>query len=139
MDASTASSTAQPLTRQQIEAKIAKRCLEDETFRAEFIADPKACFTKYLGIPSGNLPTIVVHEEAAGSWSIVVPPKLDPSRELTDEELEQVAGGVSTVVVSIATLSIASMLGTAATAGAASAVGSAGVSATVAIGTSNDW
>ena len=126
----------QPLTRHQLEAKIAKRCLADEAFRAEFIADPAACFTKFLGIPAANLPKIIVHDAAPGTWHIAVPPTPEPMRELSAEELEQVAGGVSTVSISL----VATTAGLFATSVAAGAVASFGVGASIGIAAgSNKW
>jgi hypothetical protein len=84
-----------PLTRHDLEAKIVKRCWEDEEFRKEFTADPAGTFAKYLQIPAGSLPKIVVHEERSGSWHIVLRAKPADDGELSDEELEKVAGGTT--------------------------------------------
>jgi hypothetical protein len=93
------------LTRHDLEAKIVKRCWEDEAFRKEFTADPAAAFTKYLAVPKDRLPKIVIHEVSAGSWHIVLPPKPAYAAELSEVDLERVAGGVSiddvaTIVIS---------------------------------------
>jgi hypothetical protein len=80
------------LTRHDLEAKIVKRCWEDEDFRKEFIADPGAAFTRYLPVPAGSLPRIVIHEEGPGSWHIVLPARPASVSELSEEELERVAG-----------------------------------------------
>jgi len=98
-----------PLTRHELEAKIVQKAWEDEAFRAEFIADPAAAFVKYTGVPAAQLPKIVVHEEAAGQWNIVLPARPSNSGELSDDELEKVAGGTDIIfsAVTIA-LSVAS-------------------------------
>jgi hypothetical protein len=83
------------LARHDIEAKIVKRCWEDEAFRQEFAADPVAAAVKYLEVPADMLPQIVVHEETPGSWHIVLPGKPDNSGELSDAELEKLAGGAT--------------------------------------------
>lgn len=106
-----ADAAPKPLTRRDLEAMIAKRAVQNEEFRAEFIADPAACFTKYLGIPPQNLPKFVVHEEAPGSWHIVLPPKPDPMRELSDEELEQVSGGLAVEALIVGTIVFGGLLG----------------------------
>jgi hypothetical protein len=62
---------APTLTRYDIEAKIVKRCWQDEEFRKEFMADPVGTAVKYLDVPAASLPNILVHEEPAGSWHIV--------------------------------------------------------------------
>jgi hypothetical protein len=81
------------VTRKDVEARIVKRCWENEAFRQELISDPTGCFSKYLNVPKAKLPKIVIHEEQAGSWHIVLPPKPAKAGELSDEELERVAGG----------------------------------------------
>jgi hypothetical protein len=84
---------AQTLTRHDLEAKIVKHSWEDEGFRAEFVADPAGAFTRYLEIPAAGLPKIVVHEEGAGSWHIVLPARPTNMSELSEQDLERVAGG----------------------------------------------
>ena len=84
---------APTLTRHDLEAKIVKRCWEDEAFYKEFTADPVGTAVKYLEVPAANLPNIVVHEEPAGSWHIVLPAKPANAGELSEAELEKVAGG----------------------------------------------
>lgn len=98
-----------PLTRRELEAKIAKRALQDEAFRAEFSADPTAAFVKYAGVPAAQLPRIVVHEEQPGSWHIVLPAKPSGAGELSNEELEKIAGGTD---VWIGTMIVITVLGT---------------------------
>jgi hypothetical protein len=85
----------QVLSRHDLEAKIVKRCWENEEFRQEFTADPAGAFVRYLDYDPKNLPRIVVHEETPGSWHIVVPAKPTVMAELSDEDLERVAGGVT--------------------------------------------
>jgi hypothetical protein len=83
------------VTRHDLEAKIVKRCWKDEAFRAEFTADPAGAFTRYLEVPPENLPKIVIHKEGAGSWHIVLPAKPAYASELSEVDLERVAGGGS--------------------------------------------
>jgi hypothetical protein len=80
------------LTRHDLEAKIVKRCWENEAFRKEFTADPSGTTVKYLGAPAASVPKIVVHEEPAGSWYIVLPPRPANMKELSDQQLESVSG-----------------------------------------------
>jgi hypothetical protein len=90
-------------TRHDLEAKIVKRCWEDEEFRKEFTADPAGAFVKYLRVPATSVPKIVVHEETTGSWHIVLPAKPPHIDELSEQDLERVAGGTTPAVVSVAT------------------------------------
>ena len=81
------------MNRHDLETKIVKRCWENDAFRKEFVRDPAGCFVKYLNAPKAQLPKILIHEEQPGSWHIVLPTKPDKTGELSDEELEKVAGG----------------------------------------------
>ena len=120
---------APSLTRHDLEAKIAKRCWEDEAFRKEFTADPTSTFVKYLEVPAASLPRIAVHEEEPGSWHIVLPEKPADTGELSEADLEKVAGG--TVVV----VPVSVLVGTA----IASAVVSAGASVSAVVSAVKGW
>jgi hypothetical protein len=101
---------APTLTRHDLEAKIVKRCWEDEEFREEFSADPAGAFVRYLELPATSLPKIVVHGEPSGTWHIVLPQKPLNSNELSEQDLERVAAGVlSQVYVVTATASISAV------------------------------
>jgi hypothetical protein len=89
---------AASLSRHDLEAKIVKRCWEDEGFRAEFVADPAGAFVKYLEVPAASLPQISVHQEEPGSWHIVLAGKPPNANELSEADLEKVAGGGLSVV-----------------------------------------
>ena len=93
------SEQAATLSRHDIEAKIVKRCWEDEAFHKEFTTDPVGTAVKYLEVPAASLPNIVVHEEPAGSWHIVLPAKPANVGELSEEDLEKVAGGITPLAV----------------------------------------
>lgn len=66
---------AETITRHDLEAKIVKRCWEDEAFYKELTSDPPGTFAKYLNVPATSLPKIFVHQEEPGSWHIVLPEK----------------------------------------------------------------
>jgi hypothetical protein len=86
-------------SRHDLEAKIVKRCWEDEAFRKEFTADPGGAFVKYLEVPATSLPRIFVHQEEPGSWHIVLAGKPPNANELSEADLEKVAGGTLSVVL----------------------------------------
>jgi hypothetical protein len=67
---------------------ILSRAAADGEFRARLIADPKAAIAAEAGttVPEGF--NVVVHEDSATTAHLVLP----PSPELTDAELELVAG-----------------------------------------------
>jgi hypothetical protein len=98
------------ISRHDLEAKLVKRCWEDESFRKEFTADPTATFVKYLKVPPASLPRIAVHQETPGSWHIVLPAKPANTSELSDAELEKVAGGATPTITVITEITVITIM-----------------------------
>jgi hypothetical protein len=92
-------------SRHDLEAKIIKHTWDDPAFREKFIADPKGTIAKYTGISAADLPEIVVHEEAAGTWHIVLPAKPAEAQELSNADLEKVAGGTTPTISLVSAVS----------------------------------
>jgi hypothetical protein len=105
---------AQTLSRHDLEAKIVKRCWEDEDFRKEFTADPAGSFVKYLQVPVASLPEMFVHQEELGSWHIVLAEKPVNASELSEPDLEMIAGGAASALVTYGTKSATPSIGLAA-------------------------
>ena len=76
-------------TATELKDRILSRAAEDDNFRAHLIADPRATIAAETGqtIPDGF--DVVVHEDSATTAHLVLP----PSPQLTEVELEAVAGG----------------------------------------------
>ncbi|MCC5789721.1 MAG: NHLP leader peptide family RiPP precursor [Opitutales bacterium] len=73
--------------------KIYDRCAQDKVFRKRFIADPKTVIQEQgIDLPS-HLKFKVVENQKPNALTLHLPPK--PDQELSDEELESVAGGSS--------------------------------------------
>lgn len=70
---------------------ILSRAAEDGEFRSRLITDPKAAIAAEIGVTIPEEFNVVVHEDGATTAHLV----LAPSPELTDAELELVAGGGS--------------------------------------------
>lgn len=108
------SSAVAPMSRRDLEEKIVARAWTDDAFRRDFVTDPKAQFEAHLGTKLPEALRITVHEETPDNLHFVIPvrPKgnLD---ELSDDDLEKVAGGVDafTSVMVVGSL-IASAAGT---------------------------
>ena len=84
----------QPLSRRDVEALIVKRSWSHPEFRAEFLADPKATIEKYSG---EKLPvdfTVTASAEDDQTIYFVIPTRPANADELSDEDLEKVAGGI---------------------------------------------
>jgi hypothetical protein len=101
---------ATALTRHDLEAKIVRHCWDDEEFHKEFIADPPGVFAKYMNVPADDLPQIVVYQETAGSWHIVLPAKPANAGELSEQDLEKVSGGTTPSLVAISIVTAGSAI-----------------------------
>ena len=69
--------------------RVIAKAAEDETFRARLLADPQNAVQDELGVKIPDGFTIKVHEEAADTSHLVLP----PSSQLDEAALEQAAGG----------------------------------------------
>ncbi len=76
-------------TATELKARILSKAEEDGEFRARLIADPKAAISSEVGaaLPDGF--DVAVHEDSATTAHLVLP----PSPQLSEAELETVAGG----------------------------------------------
>jgi hypothetical protein len=97
---------ASTLTRHDLEAKIIKRCWKDEAFCKEFTSDPAGVFTKYLDVPAGHLAKITVSQEEPGTWHIVLPSKPADASELSDTDLEKIAGGTAAIITLVGSAAV---------------------------------
>ena len=76
-------------TRTELEAELIARVAEDEDFRARLLENPKEVIQEAVGVAIPDDFTILVHEENSMAAHIVLP----PSGQLTEADLELVAGG----------------------------------------------
>ena len=84
-------------SRSEVEHSLIAKAWEDETFRQEFIKDPKAAYKKEIGQELPEDVQIEIIQETPGTIKVVLPLRpasLFAEDELTDEALEAVAGGV---------------------------------------------
>jgi Nitrile hydratase, alpha chain len=89
------------MSRQEVETLIVQHAWKDDAFRDEFIADPKATIEKYSGQKLQAEVSIVAHPEDDKTIHFVIPPKPANADELSDEDLEKVAGGIDLATVSV--------------------------------------
>jgi hypothetical protein len=113
--------TAPPLTRRDLETQLIEKAWKDPAFRKDIISDPRGMFEKYLG---RNLPEqvkVFVHEEDANTLRLSIPAAPGNLSELSDEDLERVAGGTEMLLATV----VLSALGVAVTGAAAAGIGGA--------------
>ena len=82
-------------SRTEVERRLIQRSLEDEEFRQSLLADPKGTMEQELGSSLPESVEVRVVEESADIIYLVLPSAspLGQGGELSDQELESVAGG----------------------------------------------
>jgi len=110
------SAAAPSISRHEFETQIIERAWKHPDFKREFVADPKGTIEKYGGQKLPENLSIFVHEEDATTMHITIPVPPSNLSELSDADLERVAGGtdVASLVISIAVSVSLSVGGTAA-------------------------
>lgn len=106
----------QVATRRDLETALIEKCWKDPEFKREVVKDPKGMVEHHTGRKLPAQVKIFIHEEDANTLHFSIPPAPSNVTELSDDDLERVAGGTDIV----ATI-IGSVLGTAATAALVSA------------------
>jgi hypothetical protein len=81
--------------RAEVERRLIERSLQDDAFRQRLLADPKAAVEEELGIQLPAGVQIRVVEETADTIYLALPSASPAGEggELSDQELEAVAGG----------------------------------------------
>ena len=84
-------------SRAEMERRLIDRSLEDQAFRQRLLADPRAVIEHELGSRLPESVEVRVVEESAETIYLVLPSAspLGHGVELSDQELEAVAGGAS--------------------------------------------
>jgi hypothetical protein len=74
--------------------RVLDRALADPDFRANLVASPHKSLSELYGVSIPENADVRVLEESDDSHFVVIPPDMSSiSQELTDEQLEAVAGG----------------------------------------------
>jgi len=89
-------------TRRDLETKLIEKAWKDPAFKQAVISDPKGLLEKYIGQKLPEQMRIFVHEEDANTLHFSIPTAPANVTELSDADLENVAGGTDLVVTAIA-------------------------------------
>jgi hypothetical protein len=85
---------SEAVARTEVERRLVQRSLEDEDFRRRLLADPKAVVEEELATRLPEEVQVRVVEETADTIYLVLPSASSlGGEELSDQELEAVAGG----------------------------------------------
>ena len=106
-------------TRRNLESRLIEKAWKDSQFKKEVVRDPKGMFERYLGKKLPPDLKIVVHEEDANTLHFSLPVAPSNLSELSDEELQRVAGGTDVVIATLLVYGTAAL----ATAAVGSAIG----------------
>jgi hypothetical protein len=79
--------------RADMEGRIIQRSLDDQSFRQRLLEDPRSAIEQGLGTPLPEGVEVRAVEETAQAIYLVLPIRSAEVDELSDEELESVAGG----------------------------------------------
>jgi hypothetical protein len=82
-------------SRIELEAQIIAKAWKDAAFKQRLLADPKAVYAEILGQTLADNLEIKIVEETPTTLYLVLPENPDASGELSDEELDTVAGGLA--------------------------------------------
>ena len=81
-------------TRAELDGLIHNRLATDPGFRDALLADPRTAVAGLLGVKLPDFVTFEVHEESLTHVHLVIPDQTS-SGEISDQDLELVAGGVN--------------------------------------------
>jgi hypothetical protein len=111
-------SGVQGVTRRDLETQLIEKAWKDPDFKTQVVTDPKGVFESHFGHKLPEQFRIFIHEEDANTLHFTIPPAPSNVAELSDEDLEKVAGGTDIAMtilfaVTVAGVSAATAIGTA--------------------------
>src|ERR1700749_3689600 len=106
-------SAAPSTAKRDLEVALIEKCWKDPDFKKQVLADPKGMLERHLGKTLPVALKVFVHEESAETLHFSLPPSPTNMAELSDEDLEKVAGGTEIVLaLSVGMSVVVSVAGT---------------------------
>jgi hypothetical protein len=93
---------AQQTVRRDLETALIEKCWKDTEFKKAVLSDPKGMLERHIGQKLPAQIKVFIHEEDANTLHFSIPPAPSNLSELSDDDLEKVAGGTEigiTIVV----------------------------------------
>jgi len=90
-------------TRRNLETALIEKCWKDAEFKKQVVSDPKSMLEQHTGQKLSPELRIFIHEEDANTLHFSIPPAPSNLAELSDQDLERVAGGTDITVAIVAT------------------------------------
>jgi len=78
------------MNRIELQEKVIKKAMQDESFREKLLKDPKGTINKEFGLKLPDNFTVKTLEESASTLTLFIPAA---QSELSEQELDNVAGG----------------------------------------------
>ena len=114
---------AQASARRNLETSLIEKCWKDPEFKRQVVSDPKGMLERHTGTKLPSQVKIFIHEEDANTLHLAIPPAPANLADLSDEDLEKVAGGTDIVFTMAVVGLVASVRVTAGTAAATAKAG----------------
>jgi hypothetical protein len=83
----------QGVTWRDLETALIEKCWKDPEFKKAVVSDPKGMLERHTGQKLPAQLKIFIHEEDSNTLHLTIPPAPTNLAELSDADLEKVAGG----------------------------------------------
>jgi hypothetical protein len=112
------STAASAITKHQLGTNLIEKCWKEPEFRTEVLKNPKEMLEAFLGRSLPSDFKVIIHQEDANTLHLTIPPAPSNVTELSDDELERVAGGTELLMATLVFATVAAATAAGAAAGA---------------------